>query len=310
VRFWKIVSIVSALGVLIVATVYGILAASQETEELNPAIQKNALGNFIDLDGGKVHYVLTGSDTSELIVFLHGGGVTGMEVWKENIPYFKEQGFQVLAYDLYGRGYSDRPIVDYTPQLLERQLSDLIDRLNISKPFHIVTMSMGAMVALDYASKNPQRVKKIVLLDPALTGDFRPSALLKIPVVNKLLMTLYWYPRAVENQRKEFQDSALFEQYSLRLKYFMNFKGYKHVNYSTWMHTLRQNKIHLLDSYKPSSVLLLYGANDPYFPINNVEIYKSHYPTLKHESVPKAGHMPHLEQPKAVNELIHAFLTE
>src|SRR6185295_19058827 len=191
---------------------------------------------------GFVHYSLQGPDTSRLLLFIHGGGITGIEVWRKTIPYFLNQGYRVLSYDLYGRGYSDRPDEEVTPELLGDQVNELIDTLGIREHFDIVTMSMGAIVALDFTAKHLDQVNKVVMLDPAATGEFTPRLLLRIPVVSELVMTCYWYPRAIEKQRKEFVNQPMFEDYTQRLRYFMNFKGYKRVNHATWIYILTQNR--------------------------------------------------------------------
>ncbi|HEY9049721.1 MAG TPA: alpha/beta hydrolase [Ohtaekwangia sp.] len=304
----KTLLLIIVAGIVLLALSYFVVSFSQETQSLTNEERSEAPGNFIRLDQGIVHYALQGNDTADLIVFIHGGGITGMEVWNNTIPFFQQKGFQTLSYDLYGRGYTDRPETEYTPELMVHQLSQLLDTLNISKRFTIVSMSMGAMIALEYTSKNPERVKEIVFLDPATTGDFKPNPLLKVPVVSDLLMTFYWYPKAIENQRKEFVDQALFENYSKRLAYFMNFEGYKYINHSTWMHTLNQRNIELLKGLH-QKVLLLYGEKDPYFPAGNIAIYQSLYPAIQHHAIPNAGHMPHFERPSEVNPIIYEFLT-
>jgi pimeloyl-ACP methyl ester carboxylesterase len=295
-------------GIVLLVLSYFFVSLNQETKALTNEDRSNAPGKFITLEHGLVHYDYEKKDSSELIVFIHGGGITGMEVWRNNIPYFQNKGYQTLAYDLYGRGYTDRPSIVYTPALMVDQLAQLLDTLQIKQPFTIISMSMGAMVALEYANKYPEHVKKIVFLDPATTGDYKPNALLKMPVVSNLLMTFYWYPKAVENQRKEFVDQQLFESYSERLKYFMEFKGYKYVNHSTWMHTLNQRNIELLKNLH-QDVLLIYGERDPYFPTGNIATYQSLSPTLQHHGIKDAGHMPHFEKSHEVNPLIYSFLT-
>jgi pimeloyl-ACP methyl ester carboxylesterase len=297
-------------GIVVLVIGYFGLLSQQETAELSDDIRAQAPGKFITLEKGTVHYTLQGSDSAELILFIHGGGIAGIEVWDKNIPFFTGKNYQVLAYDLYGRGYSDRVRVDYTPELFGNQLTQLLDSLKLQKRFNIVAMSMGAMIALDFAARQPERVNKIVFIDPSLTGDFKPSTLLKLPVINSILMSVYWYPNAAENQRKEFRDQELFNRYKERLKYFMNFSGYKYINYSTWMHMLNQKKIQLLDAVRPETVLLLYGEHDPYFPLNNIEVYQGHYPSLRHQMIRDAGHMPHLEKPLEVNNAIDSFFTD
>ncbi|MBO9730964.1 MAG: alpha/beta hydrolase [Chitinophaga sp.] len=280
----------------------------QETAELNEAARKQAPGHFIQLDHGLVHYQLLGPDSAKLLVLIHGGGTSGMEVWRYNIPYLLSKGYRILAYDLYGRGYSDRPDVVYNLDLYRQQLVQLLDTLHLQQPFDMIAMSMGAPIGLDYAGNHPDRVKHIVLLGPAASGDLQASKLLRIPVISYVLMTTYWYPRSVENQRKEFVNQPLFNSYSERLKYFMNFKGYKRLTHSGWMNMLNQNQLYLLKQIGPEKILLLYGKQDPFFPVEKLASYKTLYPTLAVQAIDSAGHMPHYEQPQLVNELMWEYI--
>src|SRR5882762_6237701 len=104
-RIKKILFLLFASGALALLALYLIMHSQQETAELNDAVRSQAPGKFIRLRHGFVHYSLQGPDTSRLLLFIHGGGITGMEVWRKTIPYFLNQGYRILSYDLYGRGY-------------------------------------------------------------------------------------------------------------------------------------------------------------------------------------------------------------
>lgn len=294
--------------IVLLFVVYLVVNSKQEREVMDKVAREQAPGKFITLSDGVTHYQRLGIQHDTTLLFIHGGGITGSELWQQNADYFSGKGYDVLLYDLYGRGYSDRVAIEYTPALFGRQLSELLDTLHISGHLNIISMSMGSLVALDFASLYPDRVNNLIMIDPAITGDYRANVLLKIPVVSNLLMTLYWYPRSVENQRKEFADAAVFTTYSKRLELFMNFEGYKHMNYSTWMNTLNQNKSELLTKLKINSLLLLYGDKDPYFSASHAEKLKLLRSSIEVISVPGAGHMPHLEKPELVNPILRAFL--
>jgi pimeloyl-ACP methyl ester carboxylesterase len=305
-RIKKILFTLLIAGALSLLALYLIMHSRQETDELTDAVRSEAPGKFIRLRHGLVHYSIQGPDTSRLLLFIHGGGVTGMEVWRHNIPYFLNQGYRILSYDLYGRGYSDRPADVVTPELLADQLNELIDTLGIRQRLDIVTMSMGAIVTLDFAAKHPEQVDKIVMLDPAATGDFVPMWSIRYPVLSDFVMTVYWHPLAVEKQRKEFVNRPLFEVYAQRLRYFMKFRGYKKVSHATWMTILTQNRLALVKQLHPNKLLIIYGDHDPYFP--NIPQYQEVYPTLKSVLISETGHMPHYEKPEEVNPIIAEFL--
>jgi pimeloyl-ACP methyl ester carboxylesterase len=304
----KTLSLFLAAVIGIAAGAFLLLKRTQERLELTDEVRSTAPGKFINLSQGKVHYQLDGPEKSEVIIFIHGGGVTGMEVWRRNLPYFVQKGYRVLAYDLYGRGFSDRPSIVHSPEVFGGQLAELLDSLKLEPPFNIVSMSMGSIIALDYASQHPDKIGKMVVIDPAISGNYRPNPLLKVPVVSDVLLTAYWYPRAVENQRKEFADEAVFEGYAARLRYFMSFKGYKESNYSTWMNMLNQDKTDKISAVPLSHLLLIYGEKDPYFRESECQKLKSIAPGIETIKVEWAGHMPQLEKPLEVNHAIHSFL--
>lgn len=289
---------------------YFYMHLNQETTILDKKVRSNSEGEYINLVNGWTYYEYNETTQKELIILIHGGGIAGTHVWKKTKYHLLEDGFDVLSYDLFGRGYSDRPQIKYSPEMLLGQFEELLDSLNIDRHFHVISLSLGAMIAVDYANKNPDKVKSLIFIDPILQGNYRPSPLLNIPILSNFIMTTYWYPRAVENQRKEFVNMESFEEYAIHLNYFMNFKGYKYVNYSTWMHTLQIDYIPDLTKLgkKAVEMLLIYGQQDPYFPKKGIEIYSKAAPNMRYIEIPQTGHMPHYEKPEKVNKEINNFL--
>src|SRR6202008_1693862 len=112
-------------GVLVVlfAGTFFMMKSRQERNKLTEEVRSTAPGKFVDLKHGKVHYAVAGPETSEVIIFIHGGGITGMEVWRRNLPYFVQKGYRVVAYDLYGRGFTDRPRIEHSPEVFSVQLT-------------------------------------------------------------------------------------------------------------------------------------------------------------------------------------------
>ncbi len=94
-------------------------------------------GQFVNLEDGVTHYELTGPADGPLVVLVHGFSVP-FYVWDPTVAGLTAAGFQVLRYDLYGRGYSDRPETDYDLDLFVRQLSQLTEVVTLSKPFNLL----------------------------------------------------------------------------------------------------------------------------------------------------------------------------
>lgn len=300
-----------ALGALLSSIIYYFLDRQQEPYQMDEDSRRNAPGNFVNLSHGITHYRLEGPEDGDLVVLIHGGMVSGMFAWEKNYSYLAEKGFRVLMYDLYGRGYSQRIKEDYTPALFFNQFEELLDSLQIQQSFSIAGLSLGSMVAIHYTQQNPQEVKKLMLLSPAARGKFKVQPVLRVPVLNKLLMTAYWYPRTVNKQMQEFYQPQHFSDYEEKLREMIRYKGYKSSNYSTWLHTLTYDMESAIkeigNSGTPTSLVL--GEHDPYVQPDEAITYKQLIPAIEVYTIPEAGHVVNFEKSDSVNQLMVQFFS-
>lgn len=96
------------------------------------------------------------------LIFIHGVGM-GKEVWAPQIAAFSSQ-YQVIVYDMLGHGDSKLPPEGVTLQMYAQQLVDLLDHLKI-KAANIVGHSMGALIALEFAIRYPERTTRVAALN-------------------------------------------------------------------------------------------------------------------------------------------------
>ena len=136
-----------------------------EDRVLNDRVRAGQEGEFIRLSDGYTHYQWAGPKDGQVVVLLHGFSIP-YYLWDYTFKDLAEAGFRVLRYDLYGRGYSDRPGSDYGPVLFERQLSELLDAMKIKGPVDLVGVSMGGAITIHYAAKHHEKIRKIVLISP------------------------------------------------------------------------------------------------------------------------------------------------
>jgi pimeloyl-ACP methyl ester carboxylesterase len=293
------------IGILIYAIVY----FSQESRTLTEETRKEAPGKFIKLSAGMTHYELSGPDTAEVVVFVHGGG-SGYFCFDNNAPAIAMAGYRVLRYDLYGRGYSDRVNQTYDVKLFHTQLVELLQALKIDKPVTLVGMSMGAIITINYADVLPDKVKKLVLIDPAALNVSIPPLPLRIPVVKDVLMTVYWYPRAVKNQMSEYYKPENVPEYAGKLEKQMKFKGFKQAIISTWTNTLNKSmEVEMKRIGKhPRPVLLVWGDHDPLVPVEASKEYLKNMPQVTLEIIKNAGHVSCYERPDLVNPVLLGFI--
>ncbi len=126
----------------------------------------SAPGQFAELSQGVTHFHLSGPKEGPLIVCVHGL-TTPSFVWGPLARELTGLGFRVLVYDLYGRGFSDRPDGSQDKAFFNHQLDDLLTHLKIDSDFHLIGYSMGGAIATGFAATYPARVRRLVLLASA-----------------------------------------------------------------------------------------------------------------------------------------------
>jgi len=119
-------------------------------------------------DGTKLHYIESGHGT-EVIVFLHGN--LANTIWWETTLQKLPTHYHGLAFDLPGSGQSPETQKRHTMEYFSQVLEAFVTKLGLSQ-FILVGHSMGGGVAQLYTIQNPQKVKKLVLLDTIAADGF------------------------------------------------------------------------------------------------------------------------------------------
>ncbi len=145
--------------------------------EMNSALRHDAPGGFVKLSRGLTHYQWHGRGKGPLIVMIHGVASPSW-VFQALIPGLTKMGFRILTYDLYGRGYSDRPNGPQHEAFFLTQLEELLAALKIDEELSLLGYSMGGAIATAFAARHPERVDRLMLLAPAGIM-YRPGPLLQ-----------------------------------------------------------------------------------------------------------------------------------
>lgn len=136
--------------------------AVRRYEDLDPE-SAGAPGEFIDVDGVRLHYVQAGE--GDTVVLIHGFGASTFS-YRYTIPELA-QHFRVVALDLKGFGYSERPAgSDYSLTAQAELVRGAMDRLGIERAA-VVGHSMGGAIAMRLVLSHPERVSRLVLVDSA-----------------------------------------------------------------------------------------------------------------------------------------------
>lgn len=137
-------------------------------------------GQFIDIDGVRVHYLMRGEGPA--VVLLHGNNVTLEDFNASGLIDSLAQHHRVIAFDRPGYGHSSRPRDRlWTPSAQAALLHAALQQLGVKQAV-VVGHSMGTLVALALAMDFPQSVNNLVLVGGYYYPTLRVDALLTAPV--------------------------------------------------------------------------------------------------------------------------------
>ncbi|MGH2582600.1 MAG: alpha/beta fold hydrolase [Anaerolineales bacterium] len=281
---------------------------------LDEAARRGMPGGTARLTDGVTYYEMSGGKGTP-VVLIHGFSVPNF-IWDLNFSTLAEAGFRVVRYDVFGRGYSDRPKIRNDKALFVRQLADLLDALKIEQA-DLVSLSMGAVVAAEFAFRFPKRVRKLVFIDPAGFELALPFAfrLLYVPMIGEMLLGilgLLGSRSLLQSMLNDFYDPTEEARNYFVPRYLeqMKFQGFKRSLLSTLRARLLEEDLTLFkglgELQKP--VLLIWGEADPTVPFRHHETFLKLVPQTEFHAIQRAGHIPHFERPEAVNPLLVGFL--
>ena len=105
------------------------------------------------------------------IVFISGGGILDRRGWDEQFDLFSKH-YRVIRYDVRGIGKSARP---QGPFSHSKDLYELLTFLKVKRA-HVVGLSVGAAIAIDFAIAHPEDVERLILASPGLSSDSKSDA--------------------------------------------------------------------------------------------------------------------------------------
>lgn len=244
-------------------------------------------------------------------MLVHGFS-TPLLIWERTAPALAAAGCHTIAYDLYGRGYSDRLKCAYDPELFDRQLRELLAMLAVRWPVDLVGFSMGAQICALFADRHPSRVRRLALIDPAgfAASELRPSRLALLPGLGEWLQRRSGPEAVADRAEHMFVDpNTVPPDFRDRVLAQARFRG----TGQALLSTRRSMPLEVLDLYgrvgatrKP--VLLVWGTADRITPYPQHETALATITSAEFLPVGDAGHAAMYERPNLVNPALVEFL--
>lgn len=278
---------------------------------LDAGARQAAPGSFVRLTRGYTHYEECGRRGARSVVLVHGFSVPYV-IWGPTVQALQSAGLHSIRYDHYGRGFSDRPNIAYNMSLYVEQLHELMDALGCQE-VDLVGLSMGGPIAAAVAVARPDRVRRIVLIDPSGVRPAAPGAIRGIaglPGVRGALIAAIGSAFVLERLATSFYGPApvraLRQQYQQQMEY----GGFGRAVVSAIHHGMLGTfaSTYALLGRSQKEILLIWGEDDAAIPFDQSRDLLQLLPQAEFLPVPQSGHVPHLEKPDVVHPRLLAFL--
>ena len=288
--------------------------AGKDEIPLTETDRAQAPGGFIDATDGKLHYLDRGPENAPIIVMVHGFS-TPHFIFEQNASSLAANGFRVIQFDHFGRGWSDRPRAAYDAEFYERELLDLLDGLEISEPVGLVGMSMGGVITADFTAKHPARVERLFLLVPTgleVTGsDSLQTRLAKAPIVGD------WLWRVTAKQTllgdNQYQEEDLPEMNRLQgdITEQMKYKGYFPALHATLRNLEMTDRDEMFVTLAETAipVIAVFGDSDTTIPVAAADRLRSLMPVADVRILSEAGHGLNYQDFEIVNPWMVEFFS-
>ena len=287
-------------------------------KKLIQSIDPKIKSHVIDINNFKIHYNTLGKGNP--LILIHGATL-GWGQWYANIKELSKK-FKVIAVDLPGAGKSSR--VKFAHHDLEKIFVDTIaafvNKMELKKPV-VVGHSFGGWVGLKLGQKYPEKIKKVVAINPVgmtqeIPQQFRPLSLsFMANVLNTLILGRS--ESKTEKFLKSVQTKPNTKLNTSFIKHFHHARSIErtdslfHLISSTLEKGTLKKRYIIFPFLKKIRIptLIIWGLKDVsmLYPhalekVNNKKIELHIYP--------HSGHIPFIEEAKHFNNLLLTFLEE
>ena len=251
-----------------------------------------------------MHFLDPGKPDNPGILFLHGLGANATS-WTLQLDALMAAGFRPIAPDLPGFGDSAYNGRGWNFKRVAALLADLVTGLNAA-PVHLVGLSMGGVVAQQFALDYPQHVRKLVLV--STFSVLRPKSIAQwFYFLQRLLVvhTLGLEQQAKLVSKRVFPNPEHAELRRMAEEQIASAdpRAYRAAMRSLGLFNSRKR----LPGIKIPT-LVITGADDSTVPLERQTLLAQSIPSARQVIIPNAGHAPAIDQAETFNRYLLEFL--
>lgn len=239
------------------------------------------------VDGVLTHYEVLGR--GKPVLFIHGW----LGSWRYWLPTMQaiSDKYRAYALDLWGFGDSDKSKFRYSVPDYVDLLDNFMTHLGIGEA-PLIGHALGASVALEYAVRYPERVKKIMTISLPLTPDSMTRKLAGFAnnsMISKMLWRRQIAYKEVQHEAEKTNQAAI----TLSIQSVAQFDGKSHFQ------SLSQS---------PIMFLVVYGEQDDLVDPQPVRSLNGYWPNIRPIGLSGSRHFPMLDEAAKFTRLLKDFL--
>lgn len=249
---------------------------------------------FIAYNQGSLYYEVSGRGMP--VVFVHGFSLSH-KMWMPQVTYFSNT-HQVITYDMRGFGESSIPKAPYTHH---DDLHALLQHLKLGR-IHLVGLSLGGEVAINFTLAYPQYVQSLTLVDSAI-GGYKSTVNWNVYAKEHgiSIAKTNWLNHEVFSATRENEYA-----FAICKDIITNYSGWH------WLHAdpgiRNPNALENLETITVP-VLIMVGEKDLEYFRAMANLLQAKIKNAHKEILPNTGHMPNLENSELFNSMLANFLT-
>jgi pimeloyl-ACP methyl ester carboxylesterase len=258
---------------------------------------------FVENQGAKIYWDEQGNGPPLLLIM--GLGWTS-DMWFRSRPVLSAQ-FRTFAFDNRGVGRSDVPTGPYPIAVMACDAAAVLDAAGVESA-HVFGMSMGGMIAQEFALLYPRRVRSLIL---GCTAPGGPHAVQAEREAIQLLTATGKPPEELAKAVIPFIYDAgtplerIEEDFTVRRKWFPTPEGY----------FAQLQGIMALEAYSrlpqiAAPTLVIHGESDRLIPPQNAKLIAARIPSAKLVLISHASHIFPCDQPEIAHRAMLEFLSD
>ncbi|XCP84476.1 alpha/beta hydrolase [Roseburia hominis] len=252
------------------------------------------------LKNSPIVYYVSKTEQKEWVLFLHAAFVNH-KMFRTQIEYFQDK-YNVLTLDVIGHGNSIDTQKDDTIDKMSTWISEILKKENIDK-IHIVGVSLGAVLAQDFANQFPQTVQSLACFGGYDINNFdagmqKENSVAQMLMMLKAIFSIKWFAKS-NKKISAYTQQAQKDFYEMNIEFPK--KSFQYLASLNSMVNVRQTA--------PRDYPLLIGCGEHDIPseLSAIEMWKKSEPECSMVIFRGVGHCVNMDVPQQFNKTLEEF---